>query len=179
MARPSIPILSRARIARAALELIDEQGFESLTARRLARRLGVSDPSLYNRISSRDDLLDEVHALIIDQDMPPLPLDGDWRVALTEFAHLRQELHPGVSSPRAAGCRLGSVSSEAAQDLDDMLARNDQKQLNRVEPHTARCVSFADLRRRDDIGAGGDSPRSERHATRQSRRSRGKALSRF
>lgn len=86
LARPSTPILSRARIARAALELIDEQGFDALTTRRLARRLGVEGPSLYNHISSRDDLLDEVHALIIGQQLPSLPLDGDWRVALTEFA---------------------------------------------------------------------------------------------
>ena len=86
MARPSTPILSRARIARAALELIDEQGFDALTTRRLAQRLGVRDPSLYNHISSRDDLLDEVHALIVEQDMPSLPLDGDWREVLTEFA---------------------------------------------------------------------------------------------
>lgn len=86
MARPSTPILSRARIARAALELIDEHGFDALTTRRLAQRLGVRDPSLYNHISSRDDLLDEVHALIVDQNMPSLPLDGDWREVLTEFA---------------------------------------------------------------------------------------------
>jgi AcrR family transcriptional regulator len=86
LARPPAPILSRARIARAALELIDEQGFDALTTRRLARRLGVQGPSLYNHISSRDELLDEVHALIIDQGMPSLPPDGDWRVALTEFA---------------------------------------------------------------------------------------------
>lgn len=86
MARPSKPILSRARIADAALELIDEQGFDALTTRSLARRLGVEGPSLYNHISSRDDLLDEVHALIVDQHMPPHPLVGDWRPALTEFA---------------------------------------------------------------------------------------------
>src|SRR6185437_866186 len=86
LARPSTPILSRARIAGAALELIDEQGFDALTTRRLARRLGVEGPSLYNHISSRDDLLDEVHALIIDEELPSMPLDGDWRAALAEFA---------------------------------------------------------------------------------------------
>jgi len=86
LARPSKPILSRARIAHAALALIDEQGFDALTTRSLARRLGVEGPSLYNHISSRDDLLDEVHALIVEQHMPPHPLVGDWRPALTEFA---------------------------------------------------------------------------------------------
>jgi AcrR family transcriptional regulator len=120
LARPSKPILSRARIAHAALELIDEQGFEALTTRRLARRLGVRDPSLYNHISSRDDLLDEVHALIIDQDMPSLPLDGDWRVALTEFARSYRRAfarHPHVIATIARRPINTSASLSVYDDL--------------------------------------------------------------
>jgi AcrR family transcriptional regulator len=120
LARPSTPILSRARIARAALELIDEQGFDALTTRRLARRLGVSDPSLYNHISSRDDLLDEVHALIIDQDMPSLPLDGDWRVAITEFARSYRRAfarHPHVIATIARRPLNTSASLSVYDDL--------------------------------------------------------------
>ena len=121
MARPSTPILSRARIARAALALIDEQGFDALTTRRLARRLGVEGPSLYNHISSRDDLLDEVHALIIDQNLPP-PLVGDWRVALTGFARSYRRAfthHPHI----AAAIARRPVSTSAALRLYNDLFR--------------------------------------------------------
>lgn len=86
MARPSTSILSRQRIARAALELIDEEGFEVLTTRRLAKRLGVKGPSLYNHIRSRDDLLDEVHALLLDDQFSPMAKDGDWRAGLECWA---------------------------------------------------------------------------------------------
>jgi AcrR family transcriptional regulator len=119
LARPPAPILSRARIARAALELIDEQGFDALTTRRLARRLGVQGPSLYNHISSRDDLLDEVHALIIEQDLPTLPLDGDWRAALMQFARSYRRAfarHPHVI---AAIARRPINTSAALRVYDD------------------------------------------------------------
>jgi AcrR family transcriptional regulator len=86
MARPSTPILSRHGIARAALELIDEEGFEALTTRRLAKRLGVEGPSLYNHISSRDDLLDEVHAVVLEEQSSPMARGGDWRAQMEAFA---------------------------------------------------------------------------------------------
>jgi len=120
LARPSTPLLSRARIARAALELIDEQGFDALTTRRLARRLGVRDPSLYNHISSRDDLLDEVHALIIDEELPPMPLHGDWREALAEFARSYRRAfarHPHVIATIARRPISTPVSLRVYEDL--------------------------------------------------------------
>lgn len=99
MVRPSTPILSRKGIARAALELIDEEGFEALTTRRLAKRLGVEGPSLYNHIRSRDDLLDEVHALLLADQFSPLAKDGDWRAEMERWARdYRRALsrHPHV-----------------------------------------------------------------------------------
>jgi AcrR family transcriptional regulator len=101
MARPSTPILSRRRIARAALELIDDEGFEALTTRRLAKRLGVEGPSLYNHIRSRDDLLDEVHAAVLEDQFSPMGRDADWRAELESWARqYRRALarHPHVLS---------------------------------------------------------------------------------
>jgi AcrR family transcriptional regulator len=86
MARPSTPILSRQRIARAALELIDDEGFEALTTRRLAKRLRVEGPSLYNHIRSREDLLDEVHAVVLEEQFSPMAKDGDWRAEMETWA---------------------------------------------------------------------------------------------
>jgi AcrR family transcriptional regulator len=84
--RPRNPILSRRGIAEAALALVDAEGIEALTTRRLARELGVEGPSLYNHVAGRDDLLDEITALIAeDIDLSPLASD-DWPAALREFA---------------------------------------------------------------------------------------------
>ena len=86
MPRPSKPILSRRGIAEAALALVDEEGIEALSTRRLARRLGVEGPSLYNHVASRDDLLDEITALIVEE-IDVTALDAaDWRTALAELA---------------------------------------------------------------------------------------------
>jgi AcrR family transcriptional regulator len=84
--RPTKAILSRRGIAEEALRLVDEEGIEALTTRRLARRLGVEGPSLYNHVASRDDLLDEMTAVIDEQVDNGLLDHPDWRVGLPEFA---------------------------------------------------------------------------------------------
>ena len=86
MPRPSKPLLSRRGIAVEALALVDEEGIEGLTTRRLAKRLGVEGPSLYNHVKGRDDLLDEMTALIDEQVDTSLLEHADWRVGLAEFA---------------------------------------------------------------------------------------------
>jgi AcrR family transcriptional regulator len=84
--RPSKPLLSRRGIAEEALRLVDEEGVEALTTRRLAKRLGVEGPSLYNHVRGRDDLLDEMTALIDEQVDTSLLDHPDWHVGLAEFA---------------------------------------------------------------------------------------------
>lgn len=87
MARPTKPILSRRGIAEEALRLVEEEGVEALTTRKLAKRLGVEGPSLYNHIAGRDDLLDEMTGLI-DEAVDPSALTAheDWREGLAAFA---------------------------------------------------------------------------------------------
>jgi AcrR family transcriptional regulator len=84
--RPSKPLLSRRGIATEALALVDEEGIEALTTRRLAKRLGVEGPSLYNHVKGRDDLLDEMTSLIDEQVDTSLLEHPDWRIGLVEFA---------------------------------------------------------------------------------------------
>ncbi|MEU3571414.1 TetR/AcrR family transcriptional regulator [Kitasatospora sp. NPDC036755] len=60
MARPRTPLLSRERIVAAALRLIDDEGLDALSTRRLATELSVSGPSLYNHFATKDELLDAV-----------------------------------------------------------------------------------------------------------------------
>jgi TetR/AcrR family tetracycline transcriptional repressor len=77
--------LDQAQIVQAALELLDRVGFDELTMRRLAARLGVKAAALYRHVRSKEELLgllgDEISAGI------SLPRgDGDWREQLTEMA---------------------------------------------------------------------------------------------
>lgn len=83
--------LTAERIAQATLDLIDEQGVGAASMRAIAGRLGVEAMSLYKHIRTRDEILDAVVDLIVDE------LNGDdevlrtaehgWRDYLTRLAH--------------------------------------------------------------------------------------------
>jgi AcrR family transcriptional regulator len=51
------PALDQSQIVRAALDLLDEVGFDGLTMRNLAKKLGVRAASLYWHVRSKQDLL--------------------------------------------------------------------------------------------------------------------------
>ncbi|HSA48854.1 MAG TPA: TetR/AcrR family transcriptional regulator [Yinghuangia sp.] len=60
MGRPRQPLLSRDRIVAAALALVDAEGLDAVSTRRLATELGVSGPALYNHFATKDELIDAV-----------------------------------------------------------------------------------------------------------------------
>ncbi len=59
--------LDRRRVLAAAIEFIDEHGLESLTMRRMGAHLGVEGMALYRHVTGREDLLDGVVELVIDE----------------------------------------------------------------------------------------------------------------
>src|SRR6266516_3900231 len=81
---PRVP-LSRERILRAAIELADENGLESLTMRKLGQALGVEAMSLYNHVANKDDLLKGLADLVLGEFELP-SADEDWDVALRKTA---------------------------------------------------------------------------------------------
>lgn len=88
-------MLSRGKVLAAALALLDDEGLAGLSVRGLARRLGVAPMSLYNHVSSKDELLDAVHEAILSGIAPPPPgPDLTWRSGLRLMAEaLREGLH--------------------------------------------------------------------------------------
>lgn len=104
--------LNRDRIARAALEFIDQAGLEELSTRRLGRELGVEGMALYKHFNSRDELLDAVAELLIsDIQIPPKGLGWEERVRV--FARQYRaiaRMHP-KAYPLLALRRLGSPKS--------------------------------------------------------------------
>ena len=86
MGRRSDLVLTREDIARTALAILDEEGASALTVRRLAGRLGVQSPSLYNHVPSKNAILDAVTELI-GRDIDTGCLDDpDWRRGMASFA---------------------------------------------------------------------------------------------
>jgi TetR/AcrR family tetracycline transcriptional repressor len=78
--------LSRDRVLRAALGLVDREGVEALTMRRLGRELGVEAMSLYGYVDSKDDLIEGVVEQVFRQ-MPLIaPGPGEWQVRVRRHA---------------------------------------------------------------------------------------------
>jgi AcrR family transcriptional regulator len=68
--------LNRERILAAALELVDEQGIEALSMRKLGQSLSYEAMSLYNHVANKDDLLDGILDLVLAEMEPPDPAGG-------------------------------------------------------------------------------------------------------
>jgi len=95
------PALSRPAIVREAIVMLDAEGIEALSMRKLGARLGAGATSLYRHVATKDELMelavDEVFAEI---DVPPT--DGsDWRAAVTRAAQAFRATalrHPWLAS---------------------------------------------------------------------------------
>ncbi|MFJ6630967.1 TetR/AcrR family transcriptional regulator C-terminal domain-containing protein [Streptomyces sp. NPDC091376] len=89
--RPEVPgprePLSRDRIVGAALVIIDEEGMDALSMRRIAARLGVQAMSLYNHVRSKDDILDGVTEFITTDMHMPQRMTGDWEDGIRSIAY--------------------------------------------------------------------------------------------
>jgi AcrR family transcriptional regulator len=94
-AEPRLP-LTRERILRAALARADEGGIEALSMRKLAQALGFEAMSLYNHVANKNDLLNGILDLVLDETEPPPP-DGAWDAAIRRSAisvHAALRRHP-------------------------------------------------------------------------------------
>lgn len=77
--------LSRERVLRAAIDLADASGIESLTMRRLAQELGVEAMTLYYYVANKDELLEGIVAIATGEIELP-SRQGDWKAALRTTA---------------------------------------------------------------------------------------------
>jgi TetR/AcrR family transcriptional regulator, tetracycline repressor protein len=86
--------LSRERILRAALDLVDRDGLDALTMRRLGGELGVEAMTLYHYVPNKEAILDGMFELILGEvDLDPRA-DRSWRDRVEAVAlSFRAALH--------------------------------------------------------------------------------------
>ncbi|GAA2883350.1 TetR/AcrR family transcriptional regulator C-terminal domain-containing protein [Streptosporangium fragile] len=75
--------LSRDRIVEEAVALLDEEGAERLTMRRLAERLGTGSTTLYWHVKTKDDILDLALDAVFGEVELPRGESRDWREDVT------------------------------------------------------------------------------------------------
>ena len=103
--------LSRDRVLRAAIDLADEIGIESLSMRRLGQALGVEAMSLYNHVANKEDILNGIVDLVVSEFELPAP-GAQWKGAIRRTAISAHEVlvqHPWAASLMLAPSRTSSA----------------------------------------------------------------------
>jgi AcrR family transcriptional regulator len=111
--RPRRPRLSRARIVAAAVELLDAEGVDGFSMRRLAARLDVGTMSLYEYVAAREDVLDLALDAALGQIELHVPDDAPWRDQLTGMANEARAVmrrHPWILTLVGSRPLLGPAS---------------------------------------------------------------------
>lgn len=93
--------ISRDAIVAAAIRLLDADGLDALSMRRIADELGTGAASLYWHVGSKDGLLDLIFDEIIGEGLEsfPGPVSGDWREQLKDVARAQRAVtlrHPYI-----------------------------------------------------------------------------------
>ena len=78
--------LSREAIVEAALEVLNAEGLDGLTMRRLAAELGVGAASLYWHVDGKEALLQLVVDRVVSEIPLPEPDPGRWQEQIKQFA---------------------------------------------------------------------------------------------
>jgi AcrR family transcriptional regulator len=90
--------LTRERVIKAAMRVMDEEGLEAVSMRRVAREVGVEAMSLYHHVEDKEDLLDGIcEHVMAEFDFPAL--GADWAENCRRGARAWRRLlqaHPAV-----------------------------------------------------------------------------------
>ena len=105
------PRIQAEAVVKAALEILDAEGLEHVTFRRLAAKLGVQGPALYWYFKDKQDIMDDMAQAILTTDKltnMTAPKDiGDWASWLTDLAH---SLRDALISHREGGRVVAGAS---------------------------------------------------------------------
>ncbi|WP_328973693.1 TetR/AcrR family transcriptional regulator [Streptomyces sp. NBC_00239] len=119
------PALSREYIVAEAIGLLDAEGVEALSMRRLAARLNAGATSLYSHVANKDELVelvvDEVYG---EMEVPAAGGPEGWRAAAVSGAQsLRATLlrHPWLASV-LGGSSFSSLGPRMLRNTEDLLA---------------------------------------------------------
>ncbi|MCW2812256.1 MAG: Tetracycline repressor protein class [Friedmanniella sp.] len=119
--------LTRASVLSAALRLVDSEGLDALTRRRLGHELGRDAMALYRYAPDRAALLDGLVELVLSElELPPQ--GQDWQTQLRRTAHQFRRLaiaHPhvvGLIVTRPLSTPLASRPLATLRPLEHLLA---------------------------------------------------------
>jgi AcrR family transcriptional regulator len=124
--RPKEAILSQNLIRDQALAIIDEDGLDALTMRRLADRLSVQAASLYTHFPNKEAVLDAIAERLAKR-IDPTGFADSWQVGLRVWAnsyYAAIHWHPHAAPVVASGARGHNVNLAVADQIHAGLMRH-------------------------------------------------------
>lgn len=145
------PLVAVNSIYDCALRILEEQGVEALSARKLADELQCSTRTLYQQVGKRDELISQLIAYYFGQVEMVFADCGLWEDSARDWArNLRYALlsHPGLSRLMTAEHR-GPIAEYVTQLLKVLLRSGFNEELAlrscRVLVHVVMNLSLAEL----------------------------------
>lgn len=121
MARPKSPLIERRAAVEAALALIDAEGLEAFSIRRLGAALGVNGASLYHHFADKDEILTEVVRVVLSDLRIPRGREETWQ---TWFVTAATAYRSAVlRHPNIAPLLVGRRPRMYGQEVFDYTAR--------------------------------------------------------
>lgn len=90
--------LTRDRVIDAALRIMDDEGLDAVSMRRVGRELGVEAMSLYHHVRDKEDLLLGIRERVLSKFLDP-GTDGEWEVRARQAARSWRHIlraHPNI-----------------------------------------------------------------------------------
>jgi TetR/AcrR family transcriptional regulator, tetracycline repressor protein len=120
--RPRVPLISRRKALIAALAIIDAEGLEAFSIRRLAEELGVNGTSLYHHFANKEEILVGAAELALADVRTPDTTEQTWQTWLPENTRMLRKAmvaHPALVPIIVRKGQLGM----GAQMLESSAAR--------------------------------------------------------
>jgi TetR/AcrR family tetracycline transcriptional repressor len=121
MGRPRSPLIDREEAIAKALEVIDSDGIEAFSMRKLGSALGVNGASLYHHFKDKDEILRGVQRLIMRQAqvLPPASKRATWQdCAVKSVIRYRAAL---LAHPNAAPLMVPTMARTTGMAQRDYL----------------------------------------------------------
>ena len=148
--RPANPLVTRERIAQAALDLVVEHGYDRLTMAGVARRIGVAPSALYNHVDGKSALLavlqDAVMGLVdvaplhaaVRGELPVAEAVRAWARSYRDVFARHTPLIPVIATLPVAG----APATQAMYDAVAAALRTGGVPDEQIMPRVIACESF-------------------------------------
>jgi AcrR family transcriptional regulator len=118
--RPAKQPLTRDRIVAAALAVLDQDGLDAVTTRRVAEALDTGSASLYAHVANRDELIELMVDRIAEDIHVPAPDPARWQDQIRDYARHAQQVwsaHADIARASLAAIPTGPARLTVIEGL--------------------------------------------------------------